>query len=212
MIDDMHVYPRASAPGPRGIRTLSGAVLVLFCAGTLQSGCFLRMQAKAVPEPPPLETPEAPPRQVEVLDVEPPPPILLLPSDLPSNPPPRPRPARPRSDAGRPADTKPETPDDATKPEDLSPPPSSIPVPTLQTTPTEEEGEMEGRIRSLIARATADLNRTNYQSLNADGRTQYETAKRFVTQADDALNAKNLVFANNLADKAAALAAQLSGR
>jgi hypothetical protein len=41
---------------------------------------------------------------------------------------------------------------------------------------------------------------------------QYDTAKRFIQQADDAMKAKNLVFARNLADKAAAIAAQLAGR
>lgn len=211
MTDDMHVRTHASAPGSRGIRTASRAASVLLCVGALLlSGCF-RMQAKTQPVPPPLETPEAPPRNVEVVDVAPPP-IVLLPDEPVSNPLPRPRPAPPRTDANRPADAKPEVPADAAKPDDTARPPSSIPVPTLQTTPTEQEGEVEGRIRSLIARATSDLNRTNYQSLNADGRTQYETAKRFVTQADDALKAKNLVFANNLADKAAALAAQLAGR
>ena len=38
------------------------------------------------------------------------------------------------------------------------------------------------------------------------------TAKRFIQQADEAMRTKNLVFARNLADKAAVLAAQLGGR
>ena len=41
---------------------------------------------------------------------------------------------------------------------------------------------------------------------------QYDTAKRFAVQAEESLQARNLVFASNLADKAAALAAQLLGR
>ena len=41
--------------------------------------------------------------------------------------------------------------------------------------------------------------------------TQYDTAKRFIRQAEDAMRTKNLLFAKNLADKAAALAAQLGG-
>ena len=57
-----------------------------------------------------------------------------------------------------------------------------------------------------------DLNRINYQNLSSDGRTQYDMAKRFVSQAEDALRAKNLPFANNLADKAASIATQLAGR
>jgi protein-disulfide isomerase-like protein with CxxC motif len=47
--------------------------------------------------------------------------------------------------------------------------------------------------------------------LNADAKIQYDTAKRFIRQADDALRAKNLVFAKEVAAKAAALAAQLGG-
>jgi hypothetical protein len=67
-------------------------------------------------------------------------------------------------------------------------------------------------VRILIAQAMNDLNRVDYQALNAGARNQYDTAKRFATQAEEALRARNLVFANNLADKAAALAAQLLGR
>ena len=64
----------------------------------------------------------------------------------------------------------------------------------------------------MLARATADLKRVNYQTLGAAARTQYDSAKGFVKQADDALKAKNLLFAGSLADKAAALAGQLAAR
>jgi hypothetical protein len=86
------------------------------------------------------------------------------------------------------------------------------PPANLQTTPAQAEGEVERTIRASLTRANADLNRIDYRVLNADARTQYDTAKRFIRQADDALKTKNLVFAKNLADKAAALAAQLGGR
>ena len=82
------------------------------------------------------------------------------------------------------------------------------PTSTLQTTPATAEGVVERAIRASLARATADLNRIDYRVLNADARTQYDTAKRFISQADGAMRSKNLVFAKNLADKAAALAAQ----
>ena len=61
-----------------------------------------------------------------------------------------------------------------------------------------------------MARAGGDLNRIDYRALNADARTQYDTAKRFIQQAEEAIRAKNLPFAKNLADKAAVLATQLS--
>ena len=86
------------------------------------------------------------------------------------------------------------------------------PPATLQTTPATAEGEVERAIRALLQRATADLNRVDYRALNADARTQYDTAKRFGRQADEAIRTKNLVFAKNLAEKAATIAAQLAGR
>ena len=63
-----------------------------------------------------------------------------------------------------------------------------------------------------MTRAGVDLNRIDYRALNADARTQYDTAKRFIQQAADAIRAKNLPFAKNLADKAATLATQLGGK
>ena len=74
----------------------------------------------------------------------------------------------------------------------------------LQLTPSD--------VSTALQRANADLNRVDYRALNADARTQYDTAKRFVRQADDAIRTKNLVFAKNLAEKAATIAAQLAGR
>jgi hypothetical protein len=87
-----------------------------------------------------------------------------------------------------------------------------VPAPTLQTTPAQREVEVERRIRTVIGQASMDLGRVDARSLNADARTQFDTARRFVAQAEEALRARNLVFASNLADKAATLAAQLSGR
>ena len=46
-------------------------------------------------------------------------------------------------------------------------------------------------------------------ALNADGRAQVEAARRFLEQADEALKARNVVFAGKLADKAAIMAAVL---
>src|SRR5262249_16660955 len=58
----------------------------------------------------------------------------------------------------------------------------------------------------------SDLSRVDYRLLNADARNQYDTAKSFIRRSDEAVRAKNLVFAKNLADKAAAPAAQLAGK
>ena len=56
---------------------------------------------------------------------------------------------------------------------------------------------------------TRDLTRVNAATLSADGKTQYEAARRFVQQSEDALKVHNLLYAGKLADKAAAMAAVL---
>ena len=44
---------------------------------------------------------------------------------------------------------------------------------------------MERGVRAAIVKATTDLNRVDYRALNTDARNQYDTAKRFIVQADD---------------------------
>jgi len=90
--------------------------------------------------------------------------------------------------------------------------PVPAPTATLQQTPPAQTSEMERQVREHLARAGTDLDRVNYKALNADGRSQYDTAKRFIKQAEQALEEKNLVFAVFVAEKAAGLAASLLGR
>ena len=190
----------------RRLETL--AILPVAVCACLTSACF-GLRAKAVMAPTPLDMPEPPPRVVEVREPDVPPPIPL-PEEPVRNTPTRP-PSRPATEPARPAQPPPapETPVDAAKPEELTP---RTPT-TLQTTPTQREEEVERRIWGLLGQAKADLNRINYQGLTSEGRTQYEQAKRFISQAEDALQrARNFVYANSLADKAATIAAQLLGR
>jgi len=89
-------------------------------------------------------------------------------------------------------------------------PASQEPPPTLQTTTNPEAAEQ--RTRTSLANATRDLGRIDVGRLSADGKAQYDIARRFVAQATEALNAKNFEFAQHLADKAATLAALLQRR
>ena len=84
------------------------------------------------------------------------------------------------------------------------------PTPPLTLTPSPgSEPQTVAAIRDLMTRAGRDIARVNAASLNADGRTQLDQARRFLQQAEDALKAKNIVFAGKLADKAATMAAVL---
>jgi hypothetical protein len=171
------------------------------------SGC-VRAGAKTLSNAPPLDMPAPPPRIVLPAETEaeaPPPPQTVPEPDEPRRPSTsvRPRPAPP-ADVPKAAEEPPKTPPPAVA--------ATPPAPTLQTTPAAEQGVVERAIRATMARASADLNRIDYRALNANARTQYDTAKRFIQQADDAIRMKNLPFAKNLADKALALAVQLGGQ
>ena len=195
-----------------GTRRLLIVLAVLLAP--LGAGCS-RVHAKEAPESPPLEMPAPPPRDVEPNELpEAPDPIPLAqepahtapsrarpPIQQPSrNEPPRQEPPKPEQQA-TPASEVPK-PDEAPKP----------PSPTLQTTPSTAEGEVERGIKATLKRAGDDLNRIDYRALNSDGRMQYNQAKGYLRQADEAMNKKNLLFAKTLADKAAALATQLGGK
>jgi hypothetical protein len=191
------------------LRTVVPLVLAVL-AGPAVSGC-LHASAKTVTEAPPLETPPAPPRVVEVVEATPlaPVPLVEEPPRQPIRPPARPQ---PRAEAA----PRPQEPPKVEVPPPEPPPVAEAPPKpptTLQSIPAGAEGEVERVIRGLIVRANTDLNRVDYRLLNADARSQYDTAKRFIQQSEEALRPpRNLVFARNYADKASALAAQLAGR
>jgi outer membrane biosynthesis protein TonB len=184
--------------------------LPLVCLAAFSLTACAHAAAKTTPDMPALAMPAPPPRDVEPAEVEAPAPVPLA-TEPARNAPARPRPtAPPPRTEPRAEPPKPEPPPPIEPPKAAEEPPK--PPTTLQTTPATAEGEVERGIRALLQRANADLNRVDYRALNADARTQYDTAKRFVRQADDGIRTKNLVFAKNLAEKAATIAAQLAGR
>ena len=76
-----------------------------------------------------------------------------------------------------------------------------------------ERGRFRERaIRERLTGASADLTRVDYGRLSVGARGQYDQAKRFIQQAEQAIKDQNLAFASTLADKAATLAADLAGR
>jgi len=183
------------------------AAVALFAM--IATGCT-RAHAKTIPEVPdaPLDVPAPPPRDIEPADVEPPPPPAPAP-ETPRTTPPAPRPrATPPREQPKPDAPKVDQPAEPPKPAEEAPRPST----TLQTAPTTAEGELERSIRATLTRASNELNHVDYRGLNTDARAQYDSAKRFIRQAEDAVKAKNLLFAKNIADKAATISAQLRTR
>jgi outer membrane biosynthesis protein TonB len=179
------------------------ALIVALLAGF--AGCATVLQRSRPKTTAPLEVPLPPPRVVTPPEAEPPEPAPPPVEEPPSPPPARPKPSPPR----------PARPEKTDKPEATPAPAAPAnpdPGPALSLQTTANVTAEETKIRTLIARASADLARIDYRALSADGKVQYDTAKRFRQQAEDALKVKNLVFAEQLADKAATMAALLLGR
>jgi hypothetical protein len=173
------------------------------------AGC-VKARASALPAGPPLETPLPPPRVVSS-PIESEPIVTAVPPI--EGPSPRTTPNAPRVAVPRPERSEPPPATAASQvpaPPATAPPPAEEPPRTLQTTANATQAEQ--RIRGLLANATRDLGRIDYRALSVDAQAQYDIAKRFTEQADEAMKGKNIVFAEQLADKAAALAAQLLKR
>ncbi len=172
------------------------AVLILLLTASL-GACAAKAQVRTEVEVPLLDPPPPPPRVVAVYEAEPEP-IAITPAVEPATPVRPPRASRPEQ---RPEPSTTEPVEAATRP---------APGPSLTLTPTPgSESQTVAAIRDLIGRATRDLARVNSATLNGDGRAQYDTARRFIQQAEDALRTRNIVFAGKLADKAATMAAVL---
>ena len=180
--------------------------VILLCFALAATACG-KQRVVTQPDQPPLAAPVPPPRVIVPPETTEEAPTA---SPEPDHKPPRRAPAR--NEGARDAPAKPE-PAKPQAPAAVTPPPPEAPPPTtLQTTPPASQAEMERKARGLIAQARRDLGRVNPASLNADGKGQYDTARRFVEQAEQALKEQNSVLALNLADKAATIAAVLVGR
>ena len=162
--------------------------------------CAARAQVRTEAPVPPLDPPAPPPRVIATYEPDPEP-IAVTPPVEPAAPvrPPV-RPPRPEQKP-EPATTTPEPVENTARP-------ASGPSLTLTPSPGSEAQTLNA-IRNLLGQATRDLSRVNVASLNSDGRAQYDTARRFIQQAEDALKSRNIVFAGKLADKAATMAAVL---
>jgi hypothetical protein len=174
-------------------------VLILGAMGAVGSACAAKVQAVTPTGAPALKAPEPPAR------------VVVPAAERPTvpGPPDEPVPATTGGTApGRGRETPPVR---TTPPPPNTPPVETAPVvappPVLLT--TSNSPEFEKRVRAQIQKAQTDLGQVNPRTLGADARAQYDSALGFIRQAEDALKVKNLVYAGQLADKAATMAALL---
>lgn len=181
---------------PRAVALVCG----LAAAASLSS--CAKASATAQPAMPTLAPPEVPARVVAEYQPDPPLPAAPVTPEAVTPPPRPPRPPRrepPRVDS----------PPDEQQGPPVSAPAAPAPAPALALQMPGANAKADQSVRVLLAQAARDLGRVDYQALDADGRAQYETARRFMQQADEALKARNVMFAGTLADKAATMAAVL---
>jgi periplasmic protein TonB len=175
----------------------------------LTAAC-LTGRAQTPARQPALDVPPPPPRVIEPVPAEPVTTIEPV-ADLPPVPSPsRPRPQPPR-DPGKEAkpEPKPEAPPAPEAAPPTNPPP---PNPALQIRTPGDTSEAARQVRDILDRASKTLNSIDYGPLNQQRKESYDTAKRFILQAEDAIKAANFVYAKFLADKADTLAKELQGR
>lgn len=180
-------------------------IVLLFVA--MGAAACATTQAKTVVDRPALEVPPVPPRVIEPAPAPP-----EAPEPVPELPPapasPRPRP--PQRDATKP-EPKPEIP--PVEPQPTTPPPPTQPaVPPLRTGSSPDGAEATRIITEIRNRAQNLLDGTDYRKLTREQQAQYDNAKRFIEEADEALKDKNFEFARGVAEKAEKLARELQGR
>ena len=176
-------------------------LLALSATALLTAACSGAKAQVLLPDSQPLTMPAAPAHVVVPAALEPQVAPLVDMPVVPTTPP---------ATAGN---TRPITPPASRPAATPVPPPSTPPAPAPATpTPLEtapNQSELEQRARGLVASAEKALDKIDAKTLNDDARAQYSTARRFLKQADDALKAKNIVYAWQLAEKANTIATSL---
>jgi hypothetical protein len=184
------------------MRRVSGILLVaLLSAGV--AACGVKAAPRTTPTPP---TPPPPPG---------PPPALAARSFadwLPAWPPE----IEPTSVAALLLEEEPGTaaPGPAPEPDrPTEPPPVPAAEPPRLTTPgTPDDVAATRQVNDTLDRARRALATLRYDRLTSDARAQYDTVSQLIQQAEEALRARNFVFALKVADKADTLARRLSER
>ena len=173
------------------------------------TGCTRKVIA-AAPPPVPLAVPSVPPRIVGpvVVPEERPQPVAEAPAVPAQRPPARP-PRRPPDPAAEAAVEDPQR----ARAEGAEPAAApAAPAPLLRTRETANDVEAARKVQEVLRRAEQNLAKINYSGLSANGRKDADTARRFITQAGDALERRSLTFALSMAEKAEALSTALVNR
>jgi hypothetical protein len=86
------------------------------------------------------------------------------------------------------------------------------PAPELRTIDAVDPAQATRQVRDAMERAGRTLAQIDYGKLPKPSQLQYDMAKRFIEQSEEALKNKNFTAAQLMAEKAETIARELSGR
>ena len=185
-------------------------VSLLVALSTVGGAACLTTRAQTPADRPALEVPAPPERLVpQVPAPDPVVPAIEPVEDIPvkTSSPTKPKPPVRQPETPKTENNKPETPPPA------DPPPATPPAtPQLKLPETADAGVTSRQIRDTIERTRRLLGRTQRATLSDVRQKAYDDAQLFVKQAEDALNAKNVALAKEMAEKAERLAKEIQGR
>ncbi len=174
---------------------------MVFGAALLTGACASTPARSSVTVP--LEIPEPPPR----VAMDPVPAVVAETPAAPEKPPvtpasqtTKPAPPPPASATAVPAPATPPPVVTAVEPPRTTPPPELRPAGPAGRTPT------TAQVRDRVARAKQKLALIDRRRLNAGQQTDYDSARRFLSQAEGAVNANNLLLAESSVEKVETLA------
>jgi hypothetical protein len=176
------------------------------CASARAQTPPVELPPMAVPPVPPRVIESAPPAEPQPL--EPVAEIPITPANPPRARPPQRDPNKGSNSTDPKTEAKPDTPADPTTGQT----PATQPVPPLRPQGSAEGPEMARQVRETIDRANKMLDSIDVRSLSPERKVNYDTARDFIKQAEDAITQDKLVFAKNLADRAEQVARQLGGK
>jgi hypothetical protein len=183
--------PVASLRARANFAMLAACLLAFGLAGCPREKVHAKMP-KIIPPVPAVVEPPDPPYIVgaEPTDTT----LAMIPESLPEPPPERPHPAPPRKLAS-------DTP---------APPKPSVPVISPQVSPGDQAAYVR-RINENISTAERNLQQASTHNLDATQKDMAEKIRSFVDQAKEAMQASDWTRAQNLAQKAQVLSAELVG-
>ena len=182
---------------------MSTATHATIMAGLLVASCASNPARSSVTVP--LEIPEPPPR----VAMDPVQAVIVGTPVTPERPVAAPvsRPAGTPPPVSTAAATPAATPPPAQTPAVVPPePPRTTPPPELRAAGTEGRTPTAAQVRDRLVRAKQKLDSIDRRRLNAGKRTDYDSARRFLSQAEAAVKDNNLLLADSSVEKAETLA------